>query len=76
MDLEKAVKTAKAAMPALAEAFGEDELRTSVEAVIEQNVDSEGPTRELLVSSLTGDLDDMGLRLLVEIACDLRDRLL
>ncbi len=75
-DVEKAVFTFKKAMPALAEAFGESEVRASVENVVGRNVDPGGPARNLVLGAMAGDLDDAGLRLMVEVAEDLRDRLL
>ena len=69
--LEKAVRSFREAMPALAEAFGEDEVRASVKSVVGKEVD-----RDLALSAMSGDMDDQGIRLMVEVACDLRDRLL
>ena len=75
-EVEKAAITFKKAMPALAEAFGESEVRASVENVVGRNADPKGPARDLILGAMAGDLDDAGLRLMVETACDLRDRLL
>ena len=76
MEMTKAVETVKTAMPVLVDSFGEDEVRTSVKRVVERNVQADGPTKKLVLSALSGDLDDAGLRLLVEVAEDLSDRLL
>jgi hypothetical protein len=70
-NIEPAVAALKAAMPILADSFGKEEVPASVERVVGQTVHPDGPTKEPVLSALAGDLDDMGLRLLADVARDL-----
>ena len=74
--IEDALASVRRAMPILGRTFGQDEVRKSVERVIGKHVDPDGPARGLVLASMVGDLDDVGLRLLIEVAEDIKERLL